>query len=72
MSFFSVGEAAAVLGCRPKTVSDFIYYRGLAGIDLPLVGNRRMIPKEAIPQLRDAMAADGKLPAATETTKGGA
>jgi hypothetical protein len=59
MGFLTVGQAAESLGCAPKRLTDMIYLRRLDVKRCPLVGGRRMIPRDYLPtiasRLRRAM-----------------
>ena len=51
MSFLFVGDAAKLLGVRPKEITD-LFYRGLLNDSIcPIVGNRRCIPPDYVDQI---------------------
>lgn len=51
MPYLTVGEVAEKLGCPPKTLSDMLYLRRLDISRCPLLGGRRMIPADYVPQI---------------------
>ena len=56
MSFLTVSEAArAIPGAKPRDISDLFYHRVLSDDLAPLVGNRRMIPRESLDSIRAAL-----------------
>jgi hypothetical protein len=61
--FFTVSEAArrleAELGAcvRPRHISDLFYQRRLEGC--PLVGGRRLIPRNLLPHIRNLLVERG-------------
>jgi hypothetical protein len=59
----TVGEAAKEIPCKAKSITDFLSYYGLPDVEIPVVSGRRIIPRWALPQLREAMRKAGKLPA---------
>lgn len=54
-------DASRVLGCRPRDISDAIYARLVDETRLVTIGNRRVIPFEYLPSLREVLAARGKV-----------
>jgi hypothetical protein len=52
MPFLFVGEAAQELGCDPKLLTDWLYLRRLDVSRCPLLGNRRLIPRDYLPQIQ--------------------
>lgn len=50
--YLTVSEAAAKLNVTPRAISDAIYSRRVDGTEYPIVGGRRMIPVEKLPELR--------------------
>jgi hypothetical protein len=60
MDFLSVGEAARLCNARsPKDVTS-LFYRGELRDDIcPIVGGRRVIPKEYIPTLEMVLRRKG-------------
>jgi hypothetical protein len=67
MKFMSSGEAAKAINHRARDVSTHLYFKGLAGIEIQIVGGRRLIPEWALPQLKAELEAAGKVPAENAT-----
>jgi hypothetical protein len=51
MPCLTVGQAAAELDCSPSLLSNALYRRELDAKRCPLVGARRMIPADYLPQI---------------------
>ncbi len=49
MDHLTVGEVARELGAYPKDITNLFYIRELDDRKCPIVGGRRMIPKDYIP-----------------------
>ena len=58
-----VSEVARRLGARPKDISDLFYLRRLDGSRCPIVGGRRLIPVEYLPEIERALRQCGRLEA---------
>ncbi len=52
---FTVSEAARILNVRPRIISDLFYQRSLDGKRCPLIGGRRLIPKDFLPVIKAAI-----------------
>jgi hypothetical protein len=69
MSILTVGQAAREISSefgvtvRPKVVSDALYAGALRDDLCPVVGGRRLIPRELLPNLVSALRRAGKLAA---------
>jgi hypothetical protein len=62
-----VSEVARRLpGVRPKDISDLFYQRKLDDTICPVVGGRRLIPEDYVPEIVAALRAAGRLPALQE------
>ena len=55
-------EVARRLGCSPVDVTQVFYRRQLPDNLAPIERGRRQIPEEALPQIKEALAAAVKLP----------
>ncbi len=55
--------ARRIRGARPKDISDLFYQRKLDDAICPVVGGRRLIPEDYIPEIVAALCAAGRLPA---------
>ena len=55
----TVSEAARLLGVTPRSISDLLYNRGLPDGDFPITGGRRLIPRDQIDNIRDALKRAG-------------
>jgi hypothetical protein len=53
--FYTVSDAARLLGVRPRDISDLFYQRWISDELCPVVGTRRLIPWDALPLIRDAL-----------------
>jgi hypothetical protein len=61
-NFLTVSEAARrIPGARPKDISDLLYLRRLSCERCPLVGGRRMIPLDYLPEIEAALQRAGHL-----------
>jgi hypothetical protein len=61
-NFLTVSEAARRLpGARPKDISDLLYLRRLSCARCPLVGGRRMIPLDYLPEIETLLRSAGRL-----------
>lgn len=63
MDVLSVSEAARQLGVKPKAISDLLYQRELRDDLCPLVGGRRLIPRNYLPTIREVLIERGFLEA---------
>jgi hypothetical protein len=62
MRLLIVSEAARrIPGARPKDISDLFYLRKLDDARCPIVGGRRLIPHDYLPQIEAALRAAGRL-----------
>jgi hypothetical protein len=55
MSSLSISEAARRLGARPREISDLFYQRRPSDKHCPVVGGRRLIPLEYLPEIEAAL-----------------
>jgi hypothetical protein len=55
--------ARRIPGARPKDISDLFYQRKLDDAICPVVGGRRLIPEDYVPEIVAALRAVGRLPA---------
>jgi hypothetical protein len=69
MSHLSVSEAARELNARPRDISELFYKRELNDDLCPIVGGRRLIPRDYLPVLRMVLKRHGR-PVAEERTQG--
>ena len=60
MRIFSITEAADEIGCRPRDISDAFYSRDLDESRVMRIGNRRVIPIDYLPEIRQVLAGRGK------------
>jgi len=51
-TMFTVGEAAPLVGCLPKTLTDWLYLGTLDRRRCPIIGGRRMIPASYLDTIR--------------------
>jgi len=56
----TVSEAARQLGARPRDITDLFYRRLLRDDLCPIVGDRRLIPEDYLPQVAAALRRRGK------------
>lgn len=63
MDVLSVSEAARQLGVKPKAISDLLYQRELRDDLCPIVGGRRLIPRNYLPTIREVLIERGLLEA---------
>lgn len=52
MDYLSVSDAARELGLRPRAISDAFYSRKLDDSMCPVVGRRRLIPRQYLPVIQ--------------------
>jgi hypothetical protein len=57
----TVSEAARRLGARPRDITDLFYRRFLRDDLCPIVGDRRLIPEDYLPQITAALRRKGRL-----------
>ncbi len=60
MSHLTVSDVARRLGVRPRDISDLFYRRALDESQGPIVGGRRMVAVEDLPEIRRALIRPGK------------
>jgi hypothetical protein len=61
MRHLIVSEAARrTRGARPKDISDMFYLRKLDDARWPIVGGRRLIPDDYLPEIEAALRAAGR------------
>jgi hypothetical protein len=64
---FTVSDAARrIPGARPKDISSLFYLRKLDDALCPVVGGRRLIPPDYLPQIEEALRQAGRLPEQVE------
>ena len=61
MELTSISEIARRLGIPPRLISDLFYARKLDERRCPLVGNRRVIPLDYLPEIEAALRKAGYL-----------
>jgi hypothetical protein len=61
MKHFIVSEVARRLGARPRHISALFYERRLEDERCPIVGGRRLIPEDYIPEIEAALREAGRL-----------
>ena len=67
MRLLIVSEAArAIPGAKPKDISDLLYLRKLDDSRCPIMGGRRMIPADYLPEIEAVLRAAGRLPQSVE------
>ena len=71
MQFLSVSEAAREFGVRPREISDLFYQRVLSDDQCPIVGGRRLIPLDYLPEVASAPRKRGRPAKAETATEGG-
>ena len=59
MSYLTVSEVARRLHVRPRAVSDLFYQRALSDERCPVVGGRRLIPRDYLPAVAGALRQRG-------------
>ena len=70
MRHLIVSEAArSIPGARPKDISDLLYLRKLDDARCPIVGGRRFIPEDYLPEIEAVLRAAGRLPQAEEAVR---
>lgn len=60
-SIYSITDAAAEIGCRPRDISDGFYGRQLDESRVFRLAGRRVIPAEYLPEVRRVMLERGKV-----------
>lgn len=66
--FVTVSEAARILeqtlgvSVRPRTLSDLFYRREFPDTLAPIVGGRRLIPRDSLPSILNVLKRRGELP----------
>ena len=55
MSSLSISEVARRFGVRPRDISDLFYQRRLSDEVCPVVGGRRLIPLDYLPEIEAAL-----------------
>jgi hypothetical protein len=62
MQLLNVSEAARrIPGARPKDISDQFYLRKLDDGRCPIVGGRRLVPEDYLPEIERVLRDAGKL-----------
>jgi hypothetical protein len=64
----TVSEAARRIGAKPRDISDLFYARRLDDARCPVIGGRRLIPVDYLPELEAALRGARKLPAREEAS----
>jgi hypothetical protein len=65
--WFTVSDVARKIeGARPKDITDLFYQRKLDDARCPVVGGRRLIPVDYVPQIEQALRNAGRLPQRAE------
>lgn len=59
--FFTVGDLARLVGAPPRAISDAFYARQLNDELCPVIGGRRLIPREYVSEVRRVLRERGKL-----------
>jgi hypothetical protein len=54
-NYLSVGEVARRLKYPPRLVTDILYRQLVDTSQCPMLGGRRMIPAEMLPELKEAL-----------------
>jgi hypothetical protein len=62
MSQITVSEAARELGVKPRDISDLFYKRVLRDDLVPIIGGRRLIPRDYLEVVAMELRRAGKLP----------
>jgi hypothetical protein len=60
--------ARRIAGARPKDISDLFYQRRLDDLRCPIVGGRRLIPAEYVPEIEAVLRKAGRLPGGPEAS----
>jgi hypothetical protein len=64
MHYITVSDVARrIPGARPKDISDLFYQRRLDDYRCPVIGGRRLIPPDYIPEIESALRQAGRLSA---------
>jgi hypothetical protein len=58
-TYFTVSEVARRRGVPPRVISDLFYARRLDDSRCPIVGGRRLIPADYLPQIDAVLRAAG-------------
>jgi hypothetical protein len=69
MDYLSVSEVARRLGVKPKTISDLFYQRELRDDLCPIIGGRRLIPRDYVVEVEQALVERGFLPESKSTAQ---
>jgi hypothetical protein len=64
-----VSEAARHFGVAPRAISDLFYSRRLSDQRCPIVGGRRLIPAEYLPEVEAALRDAGRLTDRSEAAR---
>jgi hypothetical protein len=67
MSFLTVSDVARRCQVRPRDLSDLFYQRKLDDSRCPIVGGRRLIPQDFLPEIEATLAAHGMRAPAKES-----
>ena len=63
MNQFTVSDVGRRFGVPPRVISDLFYARKLDDRSCPIIGGRRLIPSEYLPEVEAALQRAGQLPA---------
>ena len=58
--YLTIAQASTELGCRAPLLSDLLYRGYLDTARCPLMGTRRLIPRDYLPEIRAYLAARRK------------
>jgi hypothetical protein len=61
MPHLIVSEVARRIGANPKDISDAFYQRKLDDNRCPIVGGRRLIPEDYVPEIESILRRLGRL-----------
>lgn len=68
-SYHTVGEIARPRGIAPRIISDLFYSHHLDNSRCPVVGGRRIIPDEYVPEIEAVLRERGLLKRETASCK---
>ena len=60
-NIFSITDAVAKIGCRPRDISDAFFQQHLDESRVFRLGGRRVIPREYLPEIRRVLTERGKV-----------
>lgn len=61
MRFFSISEVARQLGAKPRDITLAFYARRLDDRRCPVIGGRRVIPADYVPEIEATLRSQGRL-----------